>query len=65
MLKTGHVAAFVVGESGKRESTLGQFSHLLDAAGLGIEVEITRQIGISRRQPASLASEQLLICTKR
>ena len=65
VLKTGHVAAFVVGESGKRESTLGQFSHLLDAAGLGIEVEITRQIGISRRQPASLASEQLLICTKR
>lgn len=65
VLKAGHIAAFVIGESGRRQGALKEFLTILQSEGFTIEMSITRNIGLLRRQPASLASEELLVCKKR
>jgi DNA modification methylase len=62
VLKPEHVAAFVIGESGRRESAVQQFVEILKQSGFTVQTRVTRSIGLFRRQPASLASEELLLC---
>lgn len=64
VLKSGHVAAFVIGESGKREGAVQHFVKVLEEAGFQIGAQMTRSIGLFRRQPASLAKEELIICVR-
>lgn len=64
VLKVGCVAAFVLGESGKREGAIAEFVSMLNKQGFETEIRVTRTIGRLRRQPASLSNEELIICRK-
>jgi len=64
VLKRGHAAAFVIGESGKREGAVQHFVKILEDAGFQIGAQMTRSIGLFRRQPASLAKEELILCIR-
>jgi 16S rRNA G966 N2-methylase RsmD len=64
VLKRGHAAAFVIGESSKREGAVHQFVKVLEETGFEISAQVTRSIGLLRRQPASLAKEELILCLR-
>lgn len=64
VLKRGRILALVVGESAKREPVRDRLMDLLREYGFESDLTVERQIGLRRRQPASLVSELLIVATK-
>lgn len=64
VLRSGGVAAFVIGESVRRESVLKSVVESIERVGFRMELIKTRAISAGRRQPASIMHEEIIFCVK-